>query len=178
MYHLIWYVRGQTRIRDFPLVVFAITSGFKPSHKRMKDAECYQMLLGSIIKPSGAAAWIWVCPWVNRNANLGPDPSQHRQQHLTSNWCRVGLGLHKFLRNTAEGQAWASLKLMSSCWSPVTQMFCGQTWCCDYQGNQQGFRDLCCASILSFVPEFKALQWTRNAAWISSLELQSTINNG
>lgn len=57
-------------------------------------------------------------------------------------------------------------------------MFCGQTWCWDYQGNQQGFRDLHYASISSFVPEFKALQWSQNAAWVSSLELQSTINNG
>lgn len=126
MHHLIWYVLGQMRIRDFSLVVFAITAGFKPSHRRLKDAECYQVMLGSIIKPSSATAWISVCPWVNRNVNLGSDPSLHRQQLLTNNCCSAGLGLHKFLSKTAMGQTWASLKLMSSCWSPVTQMFCGQ----------------------------------------------------
>lgn len=85
--------------------------------------------------------------------------------------------LHKFLSKTAVGQTWVSFKLMSSYWSPVTWVFCEQTWCWDYQGNQEGFRDLCCASISSFVPEFKAFQCSQNAAWVSSLELQSIINN-
>lgn len=60
VHHLIYGVSWLKRASEiyFPIVVFAIPAGFKPSHRRLKDAECYQVMLGSTIKPSSGFQYV------------------------------------------------------------------------------------------------------------------------